>query len=570
MSILKKLLASARIWFLIIAILLSVVAIYPNFSAEGVAIRSVTKDSPASLAGIISPKATATPMSREKIIEMNGVSIKNSNDYYSVLEKLPANKTVQVKTNNNIYLLRTQYEVEKIVTNETELKTITELVYNETTNKTTNITRQEKTLKIITKELKDKPVYLGLSVYDAPTTNLRKGLDLQGGTRVLLSPAVPISQDEMSILVSNVEQRINVYGISDVTVRPVSDLSGNQYIRIEIAGATEEEVKDLISKQGKFEAKVNNITVFRGGADIRHVCRTAECSGIDPYRGCGDAGDGTQACTFRFSISLSPEAASRQAEATKDVPVVGSGRDAYLEAPLELYLDDSLVDKLNIASDLKGKAVTEIAISGPGVGKMREEAVNNALQNMKKLQTILITGSLPVKMNIVKIDTISPVLGDEFLRSALIMAIASILAVTLIIYLSYRAIQVVLPVVVTMISEVIILLGIASLIGWNLDLASIAGIIVAVGTGVDDQIIITDEIIRGEARRVYGWKEKIKSAFFVIMGAYLTAVVSMIPLFFAGAGLLKGFALTTIIGVSVGVFITRPAYAAFAEIVMKK
>ena len=44
----------------------------------------------------------------------------------------------------------------------------------------------------------------------------------------------------------------------------------------------------------------------------------------------------------------------------------------------------------------------------------------------------------------------------------------------------------------------------------------------------------------------------------------------MIPLFSAGAGLLKGFALTTIIGVSVGVFITRPAYAAFAEMVLKK
>jgi preprotein translocase subunit SecD len=43
-----------------------------------------------------------------------------------------------------------------------------------------------------------------------------------------------------------------------------------------------------------------------------------------------------------------------------------------------------------------------------------------------------------------------------------------------------------------------------------------------------------------------------------------------VPLLFAGAGLLKGFALTTILGISIGVFITRPAYAAAVEILLKK
>jgi preprotein translocase subunit SecD len=189
---------------------------------------------------------------------------------------------------------------------------------------------------------------------------------------------------------------------------------------------------------------------------------------------------------------------------------------------------------------------------------------------MKKLQTILITGSLPVKLNIAKSESISPVLGTEFFKSALIMTIVAILAVTIIIFIAYRTMQIVIPIMFTMVSEVIILLGIASLIGWNLDIASIAGIIVAVGTGVDSQIVITDEILHGEQRRVFGWKEKIKNAFFIIMGAYLTVFVSMIPLFSAGAGLLKGFALTTIIGISVGVFITRPAYAATAEMILKK
>ena len=64
-------------------------------------------------------------------------------------------------------------------------------------------------------------------------------------------------------------------------------------------------------------------------------------------------------------------------------------------------------------------------------------------------------------------------------------------------------------------------------------------------------------------------KEKVKRAFLIIMLAYLTVVVAMIPLIFAGAGLLKGFAITTIIGVTIGVFVTRPAYSAFVEIMMR-
>jgi len=76
---------------------------------------------------------------------------------------------------------------------------------------------------------------------------------------------------------------------------------------------------------------------------------------------------------------------------------------------------------------------------------------------------------------------------------------------------------------------------------------------------VDDQIIILDEA--GGAQESSSLKERIKRALFVIIGAFLTIVAAMIPLFWAGAGMLRGFALTTIIGVSVGILVTRPAFA---------
>ena len=107
------------------------------------------------------------------------------------------------------------------------------------------------------------------------------------------------------------------------------------------------------------------------------------------------------------------------------------------------------------------------------------------------------------------------------------------------------------------------------MIGWNLDLAAIAGIVIAVGTGVDHQIVITDETISSSGEQIYDWKKRLKRAMFIIMASYFTTVVAMLPLVFAGAGLLKGFAITTILGVSIGVFITRPAYAAIIEILIK-
>ena len=172
-------------------------------------------------------------------------------------------------------------------------------------------------------------------------------------------------------------------------------------------------------------------------------------------------------------------------------------------------------------------------------------------------------------MTIVKTDSISPVLGKEFVSNAIWMSVLAILAVAVVLAIRYKKIIIALPILVTMISEVIILLGVAAFIGWNMDLAAIAGILVSIGTGVDDQIVITDETLKGETSQIFNWKEKVKRAFLIIMLAYLTLVVAMIPLIFAGAGLLKGFAITTIIGVTIGVFITRPAYSSFVEIMLK-
>jgi len=230
-----------------------------------------------------------------------------------------------------------------------------------------------------------------------------------------------------------------------------------------------------------------------------------------------------------------------------------------LTEKLYLYVDDKEVDSLNVGASLKGQVATEISIQGSGTGKTQEEAYTNARVSMNRLQTILITGSLPYKLTIVKLDTISPVLGSDFVRLILMAGAAAVVLVSLIVLARYRKIKASLAVLLTSFSEIIIILGAAALLKWNLDLPSIAGILATIGTGVDQQIVILDEAEKGE--KTLSMKEKMKRALFVIVAAFAVSVVSLIPLYWAGGGLFKGFMFTTIGGILIGVLITRPAFS---------
>jgi preprotein translocase subunit SecD len=570
----KRLLKNTRVIILLVFLVLALVAINPKLQADGVAIRSIVKDSAAFAAGIESPEPTTTPTSREVIEAVDNKPIESEADFFTSVKGLEINDTVLIRTNKQLYRLTVQPLTEIIELNETEIQLVNETIEVQEdingTNTTVNKTIQKEVEVNKTETNIIGVEELGLRVYPAPQNNIRKGLDLQGGTRVLLKPEEKLNPDDMEILLSNMKERLNVYGLSDLIIRKTTDLAGEQFILVEIAGASEEEVEDLVGKQGKFEAKIGDSVVFVGGKDITYVCRSAECAGIDPNSGCGPTGDNQFACRFRFVISLTPEAAQIHADITKKLDVVNLDGQQYLSEQLDLYLDNEQVDQLNIGSELQGRAITDISISGSGVGASREGAITDALTSMKRLQTILITGSLPVKLEIVKIDAISPLLGEEFVRNTLIVGLLAILSVGVVVFIRYRIIMVSVPIMITMLSEIILLLGFAAVVGWNLDLASIAGIIIAAGTGVDHQIVITDEVLKGkDSSEVYSWRERVKKAFFIIMATYFTTVVAMIPLLFAGAGLIKGFAFTTIVGVTMGVFITRPAFASVIEILLQ-
>ncbi len=561
----KEIFTNVRVIILLAALLLSVIAISPSFDqTQRLAIRSIAPNSAADLAGMESPEAGSLPMSRDILISIDEIQIHTLTDFYDVVSTLGTNQTVMVRTRDARfpYRLITQPIInETVVGFETQIVNVT----NETTNETLQV---EEEIPIIDGSILGTQD-LGIVLYNAPKSNIRLGLDLEGGVRVMLEPEEFVSQEDMDLIISGLEQRLNVYGLSDIMIRSASDLEGNQFIIVEIPGANEEEVRGLIGEQGRFEARIGDDIAFTGGDDVRYVCRTADCSGLDPNRGCGPNEDGGWACSFRFSISLSNEAAQRQAGLTQQLAVISDAGGQFLSENLDLYLDDEMVDSLRIGAELRGQASTDISISGSGSGATRDAAVQDALDNMRRLQTLLITGSLPVSLEIVQTNAVSPTLGSDFISNAIFVGLLALFTVAVVVLIRYRNPKVALPMTITMFAEVVIILGSAALFRWNLDLASIAGIIIVAGTGVDHLVVITDSVLKGE-RSNTSWKEKIKGAFSVIMTAYLTTTAAMMFLFAAGAGILRGFAFTTILGVSIGVFIARPAYAAIIKILLKE
>jgi len=206
---------------------------------------------------------------------------------------------------------------------------------------------------------------------------------------------------------------------------------------------------------------------------------------------------------------------------------------------------------------LQGKVQPEIQISGPG------DSRDDAWRNMNQLQSILESGALPTEIEIVQMNTISPTLGDEFMRAAVIAILFSILAVSVVIYFRYKDPRIVIPIILTSCTEVLLIFGFAAFIHWTIDLAAIAGIIAAIGSGVDDQIIITDE--SDKKKDELSMNRKLKRAFFIIFASAATTIAVMVPLLTVGAGGVRGFAFTTIVGVIIGVLLTRPAFAKVIE-----
>jgi len=117
-----------------------------------------------------------------------------------------------------------------------------------------------------------------------------------------------------------------------------------------------------------------------------------------------------------------------------------------------------------------------------------------AVNQSNKIASILRGGALPVHVIVGIPTTIPPTLGSHFELISAIALLLAIVAVSATVAIRYKRLFLVVPIVFTTLAELFIILSIIGLIG-TIDLAAVAGMIAVIGTGVDAQIIITDEML---------------------------------------------------------------------------
>jgi len=199
-------------------------------------------------------------------------------------------------------------------------------------------------------------------------------------------------------------------------------------------------------------------------------------------------------------------------------------------------------------------------INGPAEGANAQARALDALKKERELESLLKGGALPVQISLGSKTVIPAPLGEEFLRLSLIGLLFSLLAISLMVSIRYRHMQIILPMIFISLAELIILLAILG--SFTIDLAGMAGILAAIGVGVDAQIIVTDELLKKEGEM----QKRLEKAFSIITTSVMVAVVAMVPLlFFSGLVEIIGFATATVLGSLLGLFISRPAYGVIAE-----
>ncbi len=212
----------------------------------------------------------------------------------------------------------------------------------------------------------------------------------------------------------------------------------------------------------------------------------------------------------------------------------------------------------------QAKSFSNLRISGT------RETVEEARSDLEELTVLLESGSLPTPVKSISKETISPSLGESFLTNVFLMGIIAFLTVGAVIAIRYRMIKLIIPIFIIGTSEVLLNLGFIALTQRPLDLAAFAGLIAAIGTGVDSEIVITDEIIGRKGGATESLIKRAKAALFIIMTSAFTIIGVMGPIVlfsrnYPGLDKLYGFAVVAIVGALIGVFITRPAFTKIIE-----
>ncbi|MFB6107940.1 MAG: preprotein translocase subunit SecD [Haloplanus sp.] len=392
------------------------------------------------------------------------------------------------------------------------------------------------------------------------TQELGNALDAAGYAHGDVRDGVTAATRQQTVEV--LADKINEAGLSGGTVQQITTSTGDHYILIEVPDENRQRVLDLVNQRGS--VRVDAYYPTDNGTYARKTVLERE-----DFQSIGTArqGEGNQPPYVPVVVRDSAAPGFQQQMVETGVASQGGSRCSYQSSPnatdscLLLVVDDEVVNSFGMSQRL-----ADSMRNGEWAQDPRFILQTRNFSESRNVAINLRAGSLPAKLDVGPdgegtSSYVAPSQGASFKTDSLLTGIIAVFAVAGVVFLRYGEARVAAPMIVTALSEVVILLGFAAGIGYPLDLSVIAGFIAVIGTGVDDLIIIADEVMaEGDvnSRRVF--QSRFRKAFWVIGAAAATTIIAMSPLAVLSLGDLQGFAIFTILGVLVGVLLTRPAY----------
>lgn len=182
------------------------------------------------------------------------------------------------------------------------------------------------------------------------------------------------------------------------------------------------------------------------------------------------------------------------------------------------------------------------------------------------LAIVLRIGALPAPVEIVQNLTVGASLGQDSINKGLMSGLFGTLLVVLFMAVYYRLSGVIAN--LAMVLNILLLFAGLAMMGGTLTLPGIAGIILSVGMAVDSNIIIfermREEFALGKSVRS-GVEAGYSKAFWTIIDAHVTTLITALALFLFGTGPIKGFAATLSLGIIFNLFSTLFASRLFYD-----
>ena len=355
--------------------------------------------------------------------------------------------------------------------------------------------------------------------------------------------------------------RVNQLGVAE----PLVQRQGSDRIVVELPGIQDTaRAKEILGATATLEFRLVNTTVDRSAAASGRVPGDSEVKytrdgqPVVLYKRVILTGDHITDSTSssdeynrpQVNISLDSTGGSNMSNFTKD-NIGKPMATLFVE-----YKDSGKKDANGRAVLVKQEEVINVATIQSRLGNsFRITGIDNP-NEARQLSLLLRAGALIAPIQIVEERTIGPTLGMQNITQGLEACLWGLVASIIFMVVWYRKFGLIAT--TALIANLVMIVGIMSLLpGATLTMPGIAGIVLTLAVAVDANVLINERIkeeLKNGRTVQQAIHEGYKGAFSSIVDANITTLITAIILYAVGTGSIKGFAITTAIGVATSMF----------------